>query len=81
MQTGGSEPLPEALLWLLLTGEVPTAAQVEGVKNELNKRAAVPAYVINMIKNFPKDLHPMSQFSAAVYAPCLVVVEINYYIG
>ncbi len=64
---GGAEPLPEALLWLLITGEVPTANQVEGVRQELAKRAAVPDYVTTMIKNFPKDLHPMSQFSAAVY--------------
>jgi citrate synthase len=63
---GGTEPLPEGLLWLLLTGEVPTANQVEGLRVELNKRSAVPEHVATMIKNFPKDLHPMSQFSAAV---------------
>lgn len=28
---GGSEPLPEATLWLLLTGEVPTAEQVHSL--------------------------------------------------
>lgn len=65
---GGAEPLPEGLLWLLLTGEVPSVSQVELVRNELNVRANVPAYVVNMIKNFPKDLHPMSQLSAAVLA-------------
>lgn len=64
---GGTEPLPEGLLWLLLTGEVPTSNQVEGLRVELNKRSAVPDHVLNMIRNFPKDLHPMSQFSAAVY--------------
>ena len=26
---GGSEPQPEGLLWLLLTGEIPTAYQVD----------------------------------------------------
>jgi citrate synthase len=26
---GGQEPLPEALLWLLLTGDVPTQAQTQ----------------------------------------------------
>jgi len=65
---GGSEPLPEGLLWLLLTGEVPTESQVEGVRKELVKRSAIPEHVVTMIKNFPKDLHPMSQFSAAVLA-------------
>jgi len=65
---GGSEPLPEGLLWLLLTGEIPSASQVEAVRVDLNNRASVPPYVSNMIKNFPKDLHPMSQLSAAVLA-------------
>ena len=30
------EPLPEALLWLLLTGEVPTAEQTKGLTEELH---------------------------------------------
>lgn len=64
---GGSEPLPEALIWLLITGEVPSASQTETIRQELVKRATVPEYVATMIKNFPKDLHPMSQLSAAVY--------------
>jgi len=63
---GGNEPLPEGLFWLLLTGEIPTKGQVQTITNEFNARAAVPEHVVNMIKNFPKDLHPMSQLSAAV---------------
>jgi len=65
---GGAEPLPEGLLWLLLTGEIPSASQVESLRADLNKRASVPKYVQDMISAFPKDLHPMSQFSAAVLA-------------
>lgn len=63
---GGEEPLPEGVIWLLLTGEVPTQAQVEGLSAELKERAEVPTEVMNMIANFPKDMHPMTQFSAAV---------------
>lgn len=63
---GGSEPIPEGLLWLLLTGEVPNEAQVESVRSDLMSRSKVPDHVVQMINNFPKDLHPMSQFSAAV---------------
>eukprot|EP01111_Echinosteliopsis_oligospora_P018527 TRINITY_DN855_c0_g1_i1.p1 TRINITY_DN855_c0_g1~~TRINITY_DN855_c0_g1_i1.p1 ORF type:complete len:471 (+),score=139.37 TRINITY_DN855_c0_g1_i1:134-1546(+) len=65
---GGQEPLPEALLWLLMTGEVPTQAQVEGVRKDLSARATVPDNVVQLIKSLPKDLHPMSQFSIAVLA-------------
>ncbi len=32
---GGSEPLPEGLFYLLLTGELPTADYVEAVRNDL----------------------------------------------
>ena len=39
---GGSEPLPEALLWLLMTGEVPTQSQVDGLIADMNKRAPLP---------------------------------------
>lgn len=39
---GGNEPLPEALLWLLMTGEVPSDAQVQGLIADMNKRAPLP---------------------------------------
>ncbi len=58
--------MPEGLLWLLLTGEIPTAEQAASVTEELHKRSAIPAHVESMIKAFPKEMHPMSQFSAAV---------------
>jgi len=64
----GDEPGPEALLWLLLTGEVPTAAQAQSVTEELHSRAALPAHIESMIRSFPKGMHPMTQFSAAVTA-------------
>lgn len=65
---GGSEPLPEGLFWLLITGEVPTAEQVKWVSREWANRAALPGHVVTMLNNFPTTLHPMSQFAAAVTA-------------
>lgn len=65
---GGSEPLPEGLFWLLLTGDVPTDAQVKAVSEEWAARAALPQHVVTMLNNMPNTLHPMSQFSAAVTA-------------
>ena len=35
---------------------------------EWNDRADIPNHVINMLNNFPSNLHPMSQFSAAITA-------------
>jgi len=65
---GGEEPLPEALFWLLLTGEVPTQAQADAVSRDWAQRARLPKHVEQIIDTFPKHMHPMSQFSAAVLA-------------
>ncbi|KAK2727466.1 hypothetical protein QYM36_008080, partial [Artemia franciscana] len=65
---GGAEPLPEGLFWLLVTGDVPTDAQVAAISKEWANRADLPSHVVTMLNNFPANLHPMSQFSAAITA-------------
>merc|ERR1712038_507998 len=65
---GGAEPLPEGLFWLLLTGDIPTEAQVRALSKEWASRAALPGHVVTMLNNFPSNVHPMSQFAAAVTA-------------
>lgn len=35
---GGEEPLPEGLFWLLVTGDVPTEAQVKALSKEWAQR-------------------------------------------
>jgi citrate synthase len=64
----GSEMLPEAMFWLLLTGEVPTTNQVRQFSRELAEKAGLPDYVETMLDNFPPDMHPMTQFACAVSA-------------
>lgn len=65
---GGEEPLPEGLFWLLMTGEIPSEVQVQALSREWADRAALPAHVVTMLNNFPSNLHPMSQFIAAITA-------------
>ncbi|PBK75482.1 putative citrate synthase [Armillaria solidipes] len=65
---GGSEPLPEALFWLLLTGEIPTQEQVTDLSKDWAARAAIPEFVEEILDRCPPTLHPMSQFSLAVTA-------------
>ncbi|KAE9407668.1 citrate synthase [Gymnopus androsaceus JB14] len=65
---GGSEPLPEALFWLLVTGEVPTQEQVSELSKDWAARAAIPSFVEELLDRCPPTLHPMSQFSLAVTA-------------
>jgi len=64
----GTEMLPEAMFWLLLTGDVPSQSQVRVLSRELAEKAQIPKFVGQMLDNFPKDLHPMTQFSCAVSA-------------
>jgi len=59
-------PTPEATTYFLMTGEVPTESQVSDLTQELHERSELPAHVITTLKNFPKDMHPMSQLVAAV---------------
>ncbi|KAI0926385.1 citrate (Si)-synthase [Taiwanofungus camphoratus] len=65
---GGSEPLPEALFWLLVTGEVPTQGQVTTLSKDWAARSAIPEFVEEILDRCPPTLHPMSQFSLAVTA-------------
>lgn len=62
----GEEPLPEALLWLLLTGDIPSKPQINSLRDDLATRARVPRRVLDGIDALRTTLHPVSQFSAAV---------------
>lgn len=62
------EPLPEGLLWLLLTGEIPTEQQVRGLTADLHRRAKLPAHVEPLLRSLPKDMHPMTQLATGVLA-------------
>lgn len=64
----GREPLPEGLLWLLLTGKVPTKEQVDSLSKELRERATIPAHVYKAIDALPVTAHPMTQFATGVMA-------------
>ncbi len=66
---GGEEPLPEGIFYLLLTGDLPTAADVAEITEEWKKRSALPDYLIDILKSLPKDMHPMTQFSAGHPGP------------
>jgi citrate synthase len=66
--TSGTEMLPEAMFWLLLTGKVPSTAQVRAFSKELAEKSHLPQSILDLFKAFPKDMHPMTQLSVAVAA-------------
>lgn len=65
---GEGEPLPEALIWLLLTSEIPTIEQTKSLTDELRSRSTLPAHVEPLIRSFPKTMHPMTQMSIGLLA-------------
>jgi citrate synthase len=63
---GAEMPYVEGLVFLLLTGDIPTEEQVEEVIDEFRKRRILPRYVYEVIDAFPSFSHPMVIFSTAI---------------
>lgn len=63
---GGEMPSVEGLLYLFLTGDMPTAEEVQDVNDEFRKRRILPRYVYEVIDAFPPNSHPMTIFSTAI---------------
>lgn len=60
--------LPEAVFYLLVTGEMPDKATLEDLKKDLKSRAQIPDYVWKVLEAMPKDSHPMVMFSLGILA-------------
>ncbi|KAJ7097993.1 citrate synthase [Mycena belliarum] len=65
---GGKEIIAESMLWLLLTGQVPTEAQTRQLSLELAEKGDLPPFVEKLIDSFPATLHPMTQLGMSVAA-------------
>ena len=60
------DKLPEEILWLLLTGELPTADELKDLQAELKAHEEVPQYVWDVLNAMPADSHPMAMFNTAI---------------
>lgn len=65
---GSDMPYVEGHVYLLLTGDIPTEAEVLELVDEFKARKHVPQYVFDMLRAMPRDTHPMTMFSAAILA-------------
>jgi citrate synthase len=65
---GGTEPLPEGIFYLMLTGDLPTYDDVHDVSNNWARRCIVTKHVFDVLDRLPKSTHPMTQFGMAVMA-------------
>jgi citrate synthase len=59
---------PEEIYFLLLTSDMPNNEELDNFSSEIKKRKKVPAYVWNILKQMPKDSHPMTMFNTAILA-------------
>jgi len=62
------EILPEEVLYLLLTGDLPNSAALKELQSNLQEHAVVPDYIWTILKSMPNDSHPMAMFNTAVLA-------------
>ncbi len=63
---GSAYPTVESFWYMLLTGDVPTDAQVAEVVAEWKTRQVVPQYVFDALRALPRDSHPMVMLSVAM---------------
>lgn len=62
----GSEPLPEGLFWLMLTGQIPNAQNVQWLTNEWHNRGELPKQTRKVLQAMPNTTHPMTLFSMGI---------------
>ncbi len=65
---GSDYPTVESFWYFLLTGDIPTQAQVDEVVKEWKVRQQVPEYVFTAIRALPRDIHPMVMLSVGMLA-------------
>lgn len=63
---GAKIPLVGGLYYLLITGEVPTLSEALEVEEGWKSRAEIPDYVIELLRDMPENIHPMTLLSTAV---------------
>uniref|UniRef100_A0A7S4G536 Citrate synthase n=1 Tax=Eutreptiella gymnastica TaxID=73025 RepID=A0A7S4G536_9EUGL len=66
---GAGEPTPEGLIWLLLTGNIPTKEEEASLTAELHKNGDIPPEAEAVIRGLPhKTMHPMTQLKIGLLA-------------
>lgn len=68
VETLAKESSFEETAWLLLKGELPTQRELADFHHELRKRRNVHYKIIDIIKSYPVDGHPMDALQASIAA-------------
>lgn len=60
------DKLPEEILYLLLTGDIPDQKALGSLQQDLSSRQQVPDYVWKVLRDLPATIHPMVMLSTAI---------------
>lgn len=58
----------EEVIFLLWNGKLPTAAELDQLKSQINSETRLPAEIIELISSIPKSANPMDMLRTAVSA-------------
>ena len=61
-----TERLPEEILYLLLTGELPDEKALADLQKDLKRRSTVPGYVWKVLESMAEDSHPMCMLNTGI---------------
>ncbi len=61
-----TEKLPEEILYLLLTGELPDKNALADLQEDMKKRSKVPDYVWKVLESMSEDSHPMCMLNTGI---------------
>ena len=56
----------EEVILLLWNGRLPKREELEQLQKDLDENASIPEQVLNALKEYPKDVHPMAVLRTAV---------------
>ena len=68
IQTLAEHSTFEETTWLLFFGELPTQAELDGLRARLAERRRLPGALLDVVRALPREGHPMSALQAATAA-------------
>ncbi len=75
-EVSGKAPFEE-VAYLLLMGELPTAAQLDTLRNQLVAERELPRQVVEMLTLLPRDMHPMDKLRTGFSTLCGYDPDLN----
>lgn len=78
IETLSEESNYEEVCWLLLKGELPTRAELDGLRAELKAHRALPEEVVALLRGLPKGGHPMNALQIGLAGLGMASPRVDY---